>query len=160
MAVAKPATLALCLWTTILVVTGSASAQALPPGERTVGQTCTDGGALWSGTVTSDLAVSALGPVSAQPSVEARVMVAVQPVQPAQGAQDIQWCVDSEDPRCMPDPSGAPAAHLAHAGDAAHGARALNVASAPLAVVAWRDQARTCVARGVGLAIERPPQAR
>jgi hypothetical protein len=157
MAFAKPATLALCLWTTTCVMSTAAAAQSLPSGERTVGQTCTDGGALWSGTVPSEVAASLLGPVSAPSSVDAPMMV---PVQPAQAAHDIQWCVDSEDPRCMPDPAGAPAAHLAHAGDAAHAARVLNVAAAPLAVVSWRDQATSCVAHGVVLAIERPPQSR
>lgn len=154
MALAKT-TFALCLWTTTCVVAASASAQAFPSGDRAVGQTCADGSALWSAT--ADVVVSVQGSVSASTLVEAPVVV---PVQQAQPAQDIQWCVDSEDPRCMPDPAGAPAAHLAHAGDAAHAVRMLNIAAAPLSVVSWRDQAQRCVARGVVPAIERPPQSR
>lgn len=139
MAFAKT-TLALCLWTTTFVVAASASAQSVSSGERAVGQTCTDGSAISS---TSD-----------------EVRTEEMRLAPAVPVEDVQWCVDRNDPRCSPDPAGAPAAHLAHAGDAARAARTLNIAAAPTTLVSWRDQAKLHVARGIVLAIERPPQSR
>lgn len=172
MALAKPATLALCLWTTTLVLTTAASAQALPLVERVSGETCTDGGSFWSGQGSSgpvsietssdgsERTVAKEASVISSPGTVTETRTEILRRLPVMPVEDVQWCVEPNDPRCSPDPASAPAGHLAHAGDAAHATRTAKIAAAPLSVLPWPNQSTNCHAPGALTAIERPPQPR
>jgi hypothetical protein len=77
---------------------------------------------------------------------------------PLMPSDDVQWCVDADDPRCSPDPVGAPAAHVAHAGDAGQLARAVVVRYAPVASVVRTDREIGCAASAHRDDLERPPR--
>lgn len=170
--------LMMLMWSTTMWVAASAAAQS---------QTCTDGSSLWS-SITSIAAEAQANGRAELSDGDARELNAPRdmdalPVSPSvavdemralpivDGAAvrvngdsvldgDVQWCVDSDDPRCSPDPAGAPSGHLAHAGDAARASYALTIAAAPCAITRRRDLAHRCHALGVRSSIERPPQAR
>lgn len=114
------------------------------------------------------VAVAAVAPsVHAQAPVtrctDATILVAAPvaaPVMPPMPVDDVQWCVDSDDPRCSADPAGAPSAHLAHAGDAARFVRDVPVNPAPVATLARTDRDIGFFADGHGGDLDRPPQHR
>lgn len=147
------AALGMLFCTVTAVTAGTASAQS---------QTCTDGSAVWSTamaatpnlTLAADHAGVTAGGITISSTVDEM------PIAPTPSDENVQWCVDSNDPRCSPDPAGAPASHLAHAGDAARVAITLEISAAPLSTVKWRDHAQRCSALGIDASIERPPQAR
>lgn len=126
------------MWATTLVAAASGSAQS---------QTCA--------AVEQVFAISAI--VDEMRPTQ-RVAELPRALLPVEDVREVQWCVDSEDPRCAPDPAGAPAAHLQHAGDVGQAARDLVIAPAPAQGLARSERTRTRAAQGCRKDLERPPQ--
>lgn len=116
--------------------------------------TCTSGNTFSMSALTSTLAPT-LAPTLAATWTLSDVAAPTTPLAPV---DDTQWCVDSDDPRCSPDPVGAPSGHLAHAGDAGQAARPIAVAQAPLQVVTFLDRVFGHARSAVVIDLERPPQ--
>lgn len=94
--------------------------------------------------------------------IDASVLVAAEiapPMMPVLPVDDVQWCVDSDDPRCSPDPVGAPAAHLAHAGDLGQLANQVVVRKAPIGFVEYFDHVDGRAIAAFVVDLERPPRA-
>lgn len=138
----------MCLLTTTLVVSVSASAQS---------ETCIDGGGMWS-TVTVTVApvpVAATERELSLPPEVSVVLVREVPMAPS----DVQWCVDPSDPRCAPDPAGAPSAHLLRAGELAQATVGISIPESPTRRVPYASDLRAPTTADLVHSIERPPHA-